>query len=53
MQEYEIMIEKTHWVVVKADSEDEAYSMAEDMIPTFSSEFEEGEMSITQVSEVE
>lgn len=46
--QYQVMIEKTHWVIVEADSEDEAFALAEDLVPTFSSQFEDTEMSIMQ-----
>ena len=51
--EYTVRITKTHWVDVVAESEEEAYSRAEELIPAFSSLFEECEMEIvsTQVLE--
>lgn len=50
---YTVMITKTHWVDVVAESEDAAYDMAEDLIPSFSSEFEETEMEITETEVLE
>ena len=51
MKTFEIMIIKRHWVEVKAESEDEAFFLAEDLIPSFSSAFEDGEMEIVEVYE--
>lgn len=53
MKEYEVMIVKTHWVTVQAETEDEAFELAEDKIPTFSSAFEECEMEIQSCEEIE
>ena len=51
MKTFEIIITKRHWVEVKAESEGEAFLLAEDLIPSFSSEFEDGEMEIVGVYE--
>ena len=51
MNRYEIMITKRHWVEVTAETEEEAFLIAEDQIPSFSSSFEDGEMEIVETEE--
>lgn len=51
MPTYTVMVEKTHWLEIEADSEKEAFDIAEEETPTFSSEFEETEMSIINTEE--
>lgn len=43
---YEIKVTYTHWVDVVATDGEEAYGLAEDLAPTFSSDFEDKEMEI-------
>ena len=38
---YEVSMTFRHWIVVEAESEDEAFKRAEDMIPTFTSDLED------------
>jgi len=52
MKKYEVLITKRHWVEVIAATEEEAFRFAEDSIPSFSSDFEDGEMEITDEEEV-
>lgn len=51
MKTFGIMITKRHWVEVQAESEDEAFLLAEELIPSFSSAFEDGEMEIVEAYE--
>lgn len=52
MKRYEVMITKRHWVEVEAESNEEAFLLAEEQIPTFTSSFEDGEMEIVEVEEI-
>lgn len=50
---YEIKVTYTHWVEVVASDEDEAYEIAEDLVPTSSSGFEDMEMEIVSEEEAQ
>ena len=43
---YEVAMTFKHWVVVEAESEEEAFSLAEELIPTFSSDLEDYEAEL-------
>lgn len=43
---YEVAMTFKHWVVVEAESEDEAFSLAEDQIPSFVSDLDDYEAEL-------
>ncbi len=53
MKAYEVLITKRHWVTVHAGDDAEAFELAEEIIPTFSSAFEDTDMDIVGVKDIE
>ena len=46
---YCVKVTFRHWIDVEADSEDEAFELADGMLPTFTSCLEDMEMEIDEV----